>query len=222
MKKIIVVLLSVLIIAVSIKGITYLLDPPIHYALDKKSTSIREDETYNFGEHFKTFSVSGLLKFDYNSGDLNLSYDGNILKINDKLINNVSSVYDYYATYDDSVLVISYVIDDVSYLHIYNYHENQEKVINKYKEMILDRNSPITFDDDGITLSFTGVKNDEFIKNGKSICKDKKMDKVVSKTVLYKYNCDLLSFDEKEMLYDTSLLNYINKNHLCISDKNAK
>lgn len=214
-KKIIVVLLSALIIAVSVKGIMLLLDPPIHYALDKKSSSIRNDETYNFGEHFKTFSVSGLLKFDYNSDDLTLNYDGANLKINDKLINNVSSVYDYYAVYDNSVLVISYVVDDVSNLYIYNYQKNQEKIINKYKEMILDQDSPITFDDDGITLSFTSVKDDKYIKNGKSICDDKKMDRVVSKTVLYKYNSDSLSFDESKVLYDTSLLNYLNKKHLC-------
>lgn len=214
-KKIIVVLLSALIIAVSVKGIILLLDPPMHYALDRKSSSIRNDETYNFGEHFKTFSVSGLLKFDYNSDDLTLNYDGNILKINDKLINNVSSVYDYYAVYDNNVLVISYVVDDEANLYIYNYQDNQEKIINKYKEMMLDQTSPITFDDDGITLSFTSVKGDRYIKNGKSLCDDKKADRVVSKTVLYKYNSDSVSFDEGKVLYDTSLLNYLNKKHLC-------
>lgn len=211
----IVMLFSVLLIACCVRLIAYLLDPPIQYELDRKNSVVSDEDIYNYGSHFKTFSISNKENFEYKSDSLSIKYDGYTLKINEKVFEDVTSLYDFFSIYDDTLLVISYVADETMNVFVYNFKNGEEKFINKYNDMIIDLDSSITFDDDGITLSFTSIKDGKFIKNKKDICKDKDKSKKVIKTVLYKYKSDECIIDGNAELYSMSLLTYLNKYNLC-------
>lgn len=215
MKKLIIILLSILILLIGVRIIMCLLDPPIHYALDKKNSFIDSLNTYNYGDYFKTYSIEGLSNFEYTDDDFTIECDGNILKVNDNEF-DVVSLDNYFSIYDDELFVISFT--DLSGVNIlvYNLRLNDFKLISSYKEMLIHGDSPITYSDDGITLSFTSIDGDKFIKNNKSICKTKDKSKDVIKTLLYKYDVDKKAFSNvPDTIYSISLKTYIDKYDLC-------
>lgn len=215
MKKIIVFLLSILVLVVGVRIINYLLDPPIEYALERKTDTINDDKIYNYGANFKTISKEGLNEFNYKYEDLSISYYGGLLKINDKEVMSVSSVYDYFSIFNDEILVILYNLDDEGNLLIYNYKTDSETVINNYKKMVIEKINPLTFSDEGITVNFTLIKDDRIIGSKKELCKYKDKSKSVEKTLFYEYDKDNKSFKKAQELYSMSLLSYINQYNLC-------
>lgn len=215
MKKVIVTLLSILILVLSIRLIVYLLDYVPELALDKGTSVIDDEDLYNYGVFFKTYSIKSPKYFSYEIDALKIKYDNETLTINDKVINDVTSVYNYFSIYDNTLLVISYTTKDDSLVLIYNYKNMEEREIKKYKNMILDNEAPITFDDDGITLNYTSIMDNNFIKSGKSICSSKNKDIDVCKTIFYEYDHDTKNIKNSKEIYNMSLLTYINKHNSC-------
>lgn len=216
MKKIIVILFSIMILVVGVKVINNLLNPKIEYNLDKKFKNIENDDVYNYGKHFKTISVSELNSFTYDDVDLHIYYnEDKELIINDKTIIGVTEVYDYFSIYDDNLLIISYKKENETRVLFYNYINNDEMEVINYKDMIIDFDRGITFDDDGVVVSYKLIDNGVFIDSKKDICKSKNKEKTVSITVLYAYDTNYKKISNSKELYSYNLMTYIRQNNLC-------
>lgn len=215
MKKVIVFLFSIMILVIGVKVINDLLNPKIEYNLDKKFKNIENDDVYNYGEHFKTISVSELNSFTYDDVDLHIYYSEDKLIINDKTIIGVTEVYDYFSIYDDNLLIISYKKENENRVLFYNYINNDEREVINYKSMIIDFDRGITFDDDGVVVSYKLIDNGVFIDSKKDICKVKNKEKTVSITVLYEYDVNHKKISSSKELYSYNLMTYIKQNNLC-------
>lgn len=215
MKKVIVFLFSIMILVIGVKVINDLLNPKIEYNLDKKFKNIENDDVYNYGEHFKTISVSELNSFTYDDVDLHIYYSEDKLIINDKTIIGVTEVYDYFSIYDDNLLIISYKKENENRVLFYNYINNDEREVINYKSMIIDFDRGITFDDDGVVVSYKLIDNGVFIDSKKDICKVKNKEKTVSITVLYAYDTNSKKISSSKELYSYNLMTYIKQNNLC-------
>lgn len=215
MKKVTVFLFSILIIVIGVKVISNLLNPKIEYAIDKKFKNIENDDIYNYGNHFKTISVSELNSFTYDDVDLHIYYNEDKLMINDKTITDVTKVYDYFSIYDDNLVVICYTKDEENRVLFYDYVTDSEREVINYKNMIIDFERSITFDDDGIVINYKLIDNGVFIDSKKDICKSKNKEKTVSITVLYEYDTNHKKISSSKELYSYNLMTYIKQNNLC-------
>ncbi len=219
MKKLIAILTSLLLIVVGCFLINKLLNPNIEYKLFKES-EVDDEDIYNYGDSFKTLSLGDRNDFTYEKNGVKITYKDSILKINDYEVSNVESVYNYFSIYHDELIVISYTVDSKAQLLFYNKSVDNAYLISEYKGFILDINSSITFDDDGITVSFIGVKDNKLIKGNKDICKIKDEDMVVVKTYLLEYKNNERWIGEPKLLYSYNLFSYKNKNNLCKKESN--
>ena len=84
MKRVIVFLLSVMILVIGVKIINNLLNPKIEYALDRKSKNLDSSEVYNFGDHFKTFTIDNLNSFTYDDINLHVYFNEDKLTLRDR------------------------------------------------------------------------------------------------------------------------------------------
>ncbi len=217
MKKLIAILTSLLLIVIGCFLINKLLNPNIEYKLFKES-EINDEDIYNYGDSFKTLSLGGRDDFTYESNGVNVTYKDSVLKINDYEVFNVESVYNYFSIYHNELIVISYTVDAKAQLLFYNKSVDNAYLVSEYRGFLLDAGSNITFDDDGITVSFIGIKDNKLIKGNKDICKIK--DIVVVKTYLLEYKSDERWIGEPKLLYSYNLFSYKNKNNLCKKESN--
>ena len=219
MKKIIPILTSLLLIVIGCFLINKLLNPNIEYKLFKES-EINDEDIYNYGDSFKTLSLGGRDDFTYESNGVNVTYKDSVLKINDYEVFNVESVYNYFSIYHNELIVISYTVDAKAQLLFYNKSVDNAYLVSEYRGFLLDAGSNITFDDEGITVSFIGIKDNKLIKGNKDICKIKDEDIVVVKTYLLEYKSDERWIGEPKLLYSYNLFSYKNKNNLCKKESN--
>lgn len=215
MKRVIVFLLSVMILVIGVKIINNLLNPKIEYALDRKSKNLDSSEVYNFGDHFKTFTIDNLNSFTYDDINLHVYFNEDKLVINDKTITNVRKVYDYFALYDDTLLMICYEKDETSHLLFYNFLTGEEIEKTNYKGMVIDFDKGITFDDDGVVVGYKLIDDGLLIDSKKDICKLKNKEQIVFIKVQYAYDSIYKKVGDLQELYSYNLMTYIKQNNLC-------
>lgn len=216
MKKIIVSLLCILIIVIGILLIVKLLHPSD--LLDNYNTttkSYKDFSLFNYGEHFKMYDTGKSNMFDYTIGSAHIKFGDNTLTINDKIIENINSIYQYFSIYDDSLIVIGYTKDNNNYLLNYNLTLDKELLLSNYKDMIIDFKEGLIFEDKGIIVNYSFVEDNIYIKTNTSIC-DKDIKKEIAiRGIEHYYDEDEKFVDGLEELYLLTIDDYIKKYKIC-------
>lgn len=216
MKKLLVILICLLLIIVGMYSIDYLLTPRDFRNVGTTTiVSFKDYSLFNYGDHFKTYVIDIKDEFDYSIERIKLKYENGTLSINEKVIENVESVYDYFAIYEDNFVVLGYSKDGNSYIMNYNLNLDKEMIISDYKGMLVDLNEGLIFEDEGIIVNYSFVKDNRYIKDDSSICDVKNKEMTMIRAVEHYYDRNEKFIDKTEELYSMNLMGYINKYQIC-------
>lgn len=216
MRKLLVSLCSIAVIIIGLTFIDKLLKPDIVLEERPKTTeSFADYDLYNFGDNFKTISINTKTFVDCNVDGVNLTYNNSYLTINEKEIADVTYLYSYFAIYGESLIVLGYTKDNTNYLYGYNYKTGEEKFITTYKEMLIDFKQEIIFEEVGIIVNFTFIKDNKHLKYKNDLCTIKDTDITVNRAVEYFYDSNTKFIGNNEELYSINLYSYLQKNNIC-------
>lgn len=217
MKKIIVSVFSLIIIISSLFFIEKLLEEPRDDGeITTTTVSFGEYDLFDYGEVYSAYVINDTSYFEYLLYGFDIKYRDNVLEINDEVIDAIDVVYKYFAIYDASILVMGYRKNDVDYVLTYNYKLKDKYEYSIYKDMLVDLEQDLIFEDAGFIINFTNVKNNKYVKNDKDICSIKNDDKIkASLAVEYYYSVSDKKFTKSEELYSVNLFVYKRDNNLC-------
>ena len=216
MRKILISLTSILVIIAGVYLINYLLNP--NNLVDREQTTTRSFKDYNlfnYGDNFKTYSIENKRNIDYLINGVKITYENETLLINEHETSMVQGLYDYFATYDDSLLILAYYQGGESFIITYNYDIDDYKVLANYNNMIVDLREGLIFNDDGVIINYSYVKDNKYLKNNKNICDIENDDLTANIAVQYYYDNNEHKLGKIEEIYKLNLYTYKKKNNLC-------
>lgn len=217
MKKIIVIVISLIIISISLMFINKLLNPREEKVEEKNTTvSYGEYSLFNFDDNVNVYSLKDPSNFHILVQNINLDYqDGNILIV-DKEFDEVLKVYSYFAIYDDSVVVMAYKdINNYSHIVIYNTYLKELDIIDELDSFYVNIDEDIIFENIGIIVNTSKIFENKLMGTNTNICKIKDKNMTINQTYEIYYDMNNKKFTKNEVLYSTNLYSYINNNNLC-------
>lgn len=216
MKKIIVGMLSLVIIFVSLMFIIKLLSPDDEpQEIDDQTISYGDYELFNYGSNFNTYNLNDPTNFNIVVQNIGITYDGELLTIQEEQFDEVLNIYSYFAIYDNSVVVFSYQdINQVAHVVIFDVFTDKINIIDKIGAFYVTLDDLI-FENVGVIINTSKVKDGMLIGTKEDICKIKDQDMIVKQTYELYYDINTKEFGNEEILYSNNLYSYISNYNLC-------
>ncbi|MCH5167772.1 MAG: hypothetical protein J1F35_07810 [Erysipelotrichales bacterium] len=217
MRKLLIFLICVLVIVIGVYSINYLLNPDSLKETEPPTTkSFKDYSLFNYGDHFKTYSIGNKDRIDNLIDGVKIVFQNKTLLVNDHEIPNIQNLYDYFATYDDSLLVMAYYQGNKAYVITYNYNIDDYKVISDYNNMIIDSTDGLIFEDEGVIINYSYIKDNKYLKNNIDICEIEKDDFTANIAIEHYYDKNEKKLSKTEEIYSLNLYSYKKKYNLCI------
>lgn len=226
MKRLLIVLVSILIMVVGGVGIILLFDPSLLNIFEKTTTSEYIEVSEDYTIINQTKNVIGYVittnineEFDIKLGDVKIKYNNDSLYINDNEITSEISIYDRAAIYSNRFVVLLYssLINDENGFIIYDLFKRDFKIVNEIDDMPIVINDEIYFTDVGFDFKVSLIKDNTIrIKDKKEdLCKYKNSEMIVEEDISYIYNNNDKVFDDYEAYTFISAESIIARDNLC-------
>lgn len=218
MKKVFVMIISLVIIGISLFFINKLLSPDNEdYEVEESTTiSYGDYELFNFDTNFNVYSLKDPSNFHIVVQNINIDYQEGSIVVAERVFDEVQTVYSYFAIYGNSVVVMAYKdINESSHVIMYDTYTSELEVIDKIDSFYVTIDENIIFENVGIIINTTKIKSNKIIGTNNDICKIKDQDMLVSQTYEIYYDSNTKKFSKNESLYSLNLYSYISNNNLC-------
>jgi len=206
MKKIFFSIIIVLILIFGVLIINNILTVnDIEIVKEESTTSTNDSSIYH--EYILDLNTTN------NIDNISILYHDNKLYINENEINNITYINELITIYENVVVVLTVTENDNNEVLIYDYISNTFNRIIEYDGLTFNIDEDIIYEDIGIIINFSKLK-DNYISNT-YICDIKDDSMIISKSVEYYYDSYNNTFDKEELLYSSTVSSYKKANNIC-------